>query len=431
MNIDEKLLIRAKAYENSTHPKPIIVEAFGTESQKKQFEKLGRFKDKEKEQPFIKTLKQLFESVEAVKVKGIRAKQYKLGAARHEVAERKDNRSNNGGTELDYTKYLDVIVLMGIKSKMFNHEATLNQWVLNFGLVNETFYDLKVHNNLTNRRKLQKEFARDGVINHENSDFELNFYRDQYERISEELKRTLERMQKAKLIEFYKVPKVRLKKPLVKYVNGKKLEAHVITIDTGTQERISKKQEELKEKHELTDFDTYRGNFNRVKKEKRADVAKYHEELDEFFTGDEMYYKNEFKEEVPIEVDYFWFNHAITSRATDRKVITYLEKKRPEFLEEHKESIELVFESQKNFFLDSKREDVFKQAIKRKERELIRINKKYKEELEGGERFGTKNMKQAANEKFWEFDFCNNVDKAYPTFKADFSQGIRKYSSSL
>lgn len=418
-----------KNIENKTINKETAVTIFGNEKQQEHFNKYGKLKSKSIEDSLIKTLEQHFESVDKVKIG--RSNHYKLGAARHEVALREDNRINNGGKELDYTKYLDVIVLMGIKSKMFNHEATLNQWVLNFGLVNETFYDLKVHNNFTNKRKLKQDFARDGIINHENSDYELNFYRDQYERISEELKRTLERMQKAKLIEFYQVPKVRLKKPLVKFVDGEKLEAYVVTIDVATQERISKKQEELKEKYELTDFDTFRGNFNRVKKEKRKDVAKYHEDLNEFFTSEDMYYKNEFKENIPIEIDYFWFNHAITSKATDRKVMKYLEQKRPEFLEEHKESIELVFESQKNYFLESKKEDVFKQAIKKKEKELFKMNKKYQEELEAGERIGSKNMQEVANEKYWEYDFCNNVDKAYPTFRADFYQGVRKFSSNL
>ena len=95
--MNQEILQLAKAFENTTLSRRDAVNKFGTEGQKRHFEKHNKFKNKKVEDALIKTLNQLFESVESVKVKGVRAKQYKLGAAREEIATREDGRKNNGG----------------------------------------------------------------------------------------------------------------------------------------------------------------------------------------------------------------------------------------------------------------------------------------------------------------------------------------------
>src|SRR5699024_6115734 len=105
MDNKEVLTSRAKIFENTTQQKVIMVENFGSEGQKNHFDKNNGFKDSRREESFLRTLKQYFESVDLVKVKGVRAKQYKLGAAREEIATRQDDRETNG-TELPHTKYL-------------------------------------------------------------------------------------------------------------------------------------------------------------------------------------------------------------------------------------------------------------------------------------------------------------------------------------
>lgn len=112
----EELLLLARQFENTVLTRQEAVGIFGTEGQKNHFEKLGGFKDKEKEKPFLKTLDQLFESVSYVK-NGNR-KDYKLGFAREEVIKRLDKRIHNGSIKAEE--------VIKNKESFLNNKSALN-----------------------------------------------------------------------------------------------------------------------------------------------------------------------------------------------------------------------------------------------------------------------------------------------------------------
>lgn len=112
----EELLLLARQFENTVLTRQEAVGIFGTEGQKNHFEKLGRFRDKEKEKPFLKTLNQLFESVSYVK-NGNR-KDYKLGFAREEVIKRLDKRIHNGSIKAEE--------VIKNKESFLNNKSALN-----------------------------------------------------------------------------------------------------------------------------------------------------------------------------------------------------------------------------------------------------------------------------------------------------------------
>lgn len=407
-----------KALERKSVGKETAVTLLGNHVQKAHFEKYNKFKSKTVEKSLITTLEQYFESVEIDKT--VRPNKYKLGAARKEVAEREDDR---GGQELPHTKYLDAVILMGIRNRVFEHETTLNNWVRNFGLTNEALHAVKtkgVHSK--DSKTLRQQMAKDEVIRSEKNTAELSFYLEDFDNIKGQLKNVLEKMNNANLIEYYRVPKVKLKTPLERMYEGKMYETNYITIDSATQERITKKKEELKEKYNITPYESHYANRNRVKEERKKDVADYYQELDGFYTTD-MYYTDEFGKDIDIEVEFFWFNHAITARATDKQVKNYLEKKRPEFYEEFLSDEKGFFGNVMNIYEKEKKADVLKKAYKESQRKYEDVIKKHREDVSAGKKIGRMNMSDEKLRYYWNTNFCINVDKMYPYAKADFIQG--------
>src|SRR5699024_11541319 len=124
------------AVENTNIARDDAVSKLGTERQNEQIRKNKVFKDKSYDKPFLKTLEQLFHNVEPINIS--RRKYYKVGKALNKIAPREDGRRNNGGQELPHTKYLDALIIMGLKNKIFReHETSMNNWVYNFGLASE------------------------------------------------------------------------------------------------------------------------------------------------------------------------------------------------------------------------------------------------------------------------------------------------------
>lgn len=374
---------------------------------------------------FKKTLEQYFESVDDT-VKVGRGKGYKLGVAKQEVSEREDNRVNNGGNELPHTKYLDAVILMGIRNRVFEHETTLNNWVRNFGLTNEALHAIKtkgIHSNES--KKIRKQMVEENVLKSENSTAELNFYLTDFDNIKGQLKSVLEKMNKEGLIEYYRVPKAKLRVPLKNTLHGKTYETSYITIDSATQERITRKTEQLKEKYKITPYESFYGNKNKIRESRKEEVDNYYKELNQFYT-EGMYYTDEFGRNINIEIEYFWFNHAITARATDNQVRKYLKKKRPEFYEEFLSDEKGFFGNMMSHYEREKKADVLKNAYKESKRKYENVLKKHTQDIGEGKKVGKMNMDDERILYYWDNEFCINVDKMYPYVKADFNQSNHK-----
>lgn len=88
------LLKIAKQYEYQTITRNKAIEVFGTEAQKRHLRNYTRIKSINLVAALVKSLEQLFESVDD-SVKIGRSKGFKLGKARDEVVERKDGRQTN------------------------------------------------------------------------------------------------------------------------------------------------------------------------------------------------------------------------------------------------------------------------------------------------------------------------------------------------
>src|SRR5699024_7776749 len=142
-------------------------------------------------------------------------------------------------------------------------------------------------------KKIRKQMVEENVLKSENSTAELNFYLTDFDNIKGQLKNVLEKMNKEGLIEYYRVPKAKLRVPLENTLHGKTYETSYITIDSATQERITKKTEQLKEKYKITPYESFYGNKNKIRESRKEDVDNYYEELNQFYT-EGMYYTDEF-----------------------------------------------------------------------------------------------------------------------------------------
>lgn len=409
-----------RALDGRSLGKETAVTLFGNEEQKAHFEKYGKFKGKNVENSLIATMQQFFEVVEIDK--STRPNKYKLEKVREEAVKRMDKRENNSGKELPHTKYLDAVIIMAIKNRMFKHETTLNNWVLNFGLVSEALHFIKV-NGMESERALEmrKSMADKGVIGSEKSVAELSFYLEDFDSVKNQVRNALEKMDKAGLIQYYKVPKVKLGTPLRKISDGKVYETEYVTIDSDTQEKITKKIEELKEKHGITNYEAHFANRNRIEKKRKEVVEKYYEELTEFY-NDDMSYINEFKERVPIEVEYFWFNHAITAKATENQIKAYLKSKRPEFYQDFLSDETGFFGNVINNYDKEKKIDILRKAWNRAHKNYREIVRNHERDIEEKKAFGEMMPDDRRKLSYWGSDFCESVEKIYPYVKPTYQQ---------
>lgn len=415
----------AKAFENTTIARDDAVSKFGTERQKAHIKKNNGFKDKSYEKPFLKTLEQLFDNVEPINIS--RRKYYKVGKALNEIAPREDGRRNNAGQELPHTKYLDALIIMGLKNKIFReHETSMNNWVYNFGLASEAVYRMKVEGlHSPASLELRKDLHQKDLLPSDKQTAELKLYLKDFENIKGQLDNALKKLSNANLIEYYKVPKVRLKKPLITIEeDGRVIKAHTITIDSSTQERISKKQEELREKYFLNHYEIRKQNYHKLTEEKREQADKYFKDLNTFFTED-MYYYDNFNKKVYIEVDFFWFNQAITVKATDRKIEKYLKEKRPEFYKDYIENSDSFFLGAKDNYDQTKRQHVIRQAMMEAEYSLKRTLDNASAQRIKGEKAGALDANEERYKEYWGSEFCKNVERIYPELKTDHKQGIK------
>jgi len=441
MKLDEKLLQLAQAFENTTLSRKDAVNKFGTEAQKRIIEKNGRFKDKAQEAPFLKTLNQLFDSVDYVKVG--RRKDYKLGNARQKIAKREDKRENNGGQESDYTKYLDALVLMAMHNGVFhNSVATLSNWVINFGLANHTFYALK--NNLSSdnptldANTLREGLLKDRLINTAKiNTAEINQLIQDFQAKERKLDAVLKKMKKDNLINYYEVPMVKIKYPVEIDDDGNKTvikpesAPYVTEIDTKAEKSITEKQAELREKYKLTQFNVFTVELlteDEVEElEKDPDfkednlsyrVYQYHQDLMDFYMNDVIVTDTQGNEShLPIE--YFWFSHAITVKATKTRIKNYIKKNRPEFYEEFINDSELFFSEAKDYYLECRRKELVQKAYRKAEKEKAKIEERNKNS------FGMWDIKSRKAMAYWSGQFEERVCAIDDKFPPDLEQGIK------
>lgn len=419
MKNNEELLQLAKAFENTTISKKDAVSKFGTEGQKRHFEKYKRFNNKETEKALLKTLNQLFTEVDD-KVKIGRGYGYKLGDARVQVLTRIDNRVNNSGTELPYTKYLDAIVLLSLNNNLFKgeYETTLNNWTYLFGLVNRALYILRTAPRSKEALEIRDELRNLDTVTESSLSHEINDFMLDYDSKTRILHNTLTKLAKEKLIKYYEVPKAVIADSDI-FLNEegdleKVVEYTSVTVKTEVAQAIVEKQAKLREKHKVTRFQI--ATQIKQSKEVRERVQKYLSDLDSFYGTKKISKALGLKEGQ--RLGFFYFNRAIYVQATKTRVAEYIKKHRPEFYEDFIENEQELLESIKRDFAEKRRFVVLDKASKKASKQQQKI-------LETFKGFGIKHREELNYKlSIWDVDsekgYYNNMSVIEKKLKEDF-----------
>lgn len=429
----------AQVLQGQTLSKPEALWYFGNEGEIRNY-----FGGRKKEftgktaKTFKTTLNQYFETVDDT-VKVGRGKGYKLGKARVEVAERVDNR---GGKELDYTKYLDAVVLMALDNDVFSEsDATLSKWVWNFGLANHAFYSLK--NNLISENpnadahQLRVSLKKENLISTASNTAEIEHFIQDFHEKETKLDTVLKKMKKDKLINYYEVPKVKIKYPVEIDKDGNKTivkpesAPFVTQINTEAEKSITEKQRVLREKYRLTQYNVFA--FTRKTEKQIEELMKQedftkdniHYRLNQYDKELEYFYENEVivtdtqgkKTQLPIE--FFWFSHAISVKATKTRIKNYIKKNRPEFYEAYITDNEMFFGEVKDYYLETRRKELVRKAYKKAEKEREKIMEKNKTS------FGKLDSESLRLLSYWDGKYQDNICAIDDRFPPDLKQGIK------
>lgn len=322
---------RARVFENSVQQKIVMVENFGTEGQKRHFENNNGFKDSGREKPLIRTLQQFFESVESIKIKGVRAHQYKLGAARQEVAERESNNEKNGSYNPS-TKHLDALILSHLENgfkKDIEIEDSIINWMRRFGMINTLSYNLYSSKYDKNKREqilqdIQKKVSPDNItVVNASYDFISNDIRNQ----KSVFKSSLERMRKNKIIETFDRPKA------MRLDDKTGLPLNKIDVDMATYKNYTNKKRALRQKYEIDNLQI--NNYQFEPKPIKNKIDDYNKELTESLKNIEV--KDINGEVLTVSISHVWKDLAIIVTATKQKVMEYLHKFHAEVLKDYLE----------------------------------------------------------------------------------------------
>lgn len=406
---EERLLHLAKAFEHTTLSKSDAVNKFGTEGQKNNFNKNNRFTGNTAKS-FRDTLEQLFNEVDD-KVKFGKGYGYKLGAAKHQISERVDNRVNNKGVELSYTKYLDAIVLLSLDSEMFTeHETTMSKWVLNFGLANELIYQLKSNPNSVSSTIIKNQLPTSKKP-------ELDIYTEDFKDKERILRNTLEKMDKMNLIDFFAVPKASIITG-IKYMTDEGepvYDTGVIDLKSETVKFLNEKRREVIQELGLTEFIVRKGNS--ANKETQNKINEFNRIMEDFYKND-VYQVDDDGNKKQIWVRYHWFNHAVIVKATKTRIKNYLKKHRADFYADYIEDSKMFLTNSQENYQKERFKTIIKKAKLEREKVICQLIKEKEEEESSGLNFTDKDSMRKFS--YWENDYIENVEKLEEVFRPDF-----------
>ena len=334
MKLNQEVLELAKEYESITISKKVAVENFGSEDCKTHFTKYNKFKSKSLEEALIKTLNQLYKSVEVVKIG--RAYQYKLGAARVEIAERHREIGKNAtnGKWNKSTKHLDALILAHLEHNLINGkeiQKSFINWLFEFKMINEKQHELYQSKFDNQSRKDIDNLIRENV---ENSDERIvsnsyRFFLDDIQAQRNTMLNSLKRMEEEGIVETFKRHKAYLNKPIQ---NTKGVEVKVISIDAKTYQMYVDAKRRLKQEYNLSEKDiTYR-TFN-PSQETIDNIKKYKKDLKEFLSDIDI--KDSYGTKMKVSISNIWEELAIVVKATRTKTMDYLHKYHSEILVEY------------------------------------------------------------------------------------------------
>ncbi|WP_271854196.1 hypothetical protein [Planococcus maritimus] len=305
------------------------VELHGSIDCKNHFTKYKKFTNKDIEQSLIKTLNQVYESVEIIK-QG-RAYVYQLGAKRKELATREDKRITNGAWSIAYTRNLDIMVVSALEqNEVADSAQTLSKWSLDFGLIEPKLYDL-INSRYSESLKEQHltELRRVNIIGLGQERIVNDFIKyTQY--LHSHLANTLERMKKAGIIEYYPVP--------MGFIGG---EEGTVRLHESTVKKILSLQRKLMDKHDVGEW--YLNTYLNAQKTKNY-LAEWKEELLQITDENGQI----------LGLSYWYKTYAIMLKARKNKIITYLEKYNQDVIQFYRDNEESFISTNLKAFVEER-----------------------------------------------------------------------------
>lgn len=300
------------------------IELYGTDKQNEYFKKYKKIQ-KTMEEALILTLEQNYEVVEKVKVGHSIC--YKVSSKRTVIAERKDNRITNG-RQTDYTKSMDAIVIAGLEKRRTSGEVgeqTMRKWLLDFGLINRELFDLL--NAKYNEKKFDETFkflVEKKYLNSQREKKVLNDYIYFSNNLNQQLKNSLEKMNKAGIVEFLPIPYA-------------KVETEYKKIEPSTYQIILEKKTELMELFSLSNFEVISNTPTK--------------KLKSFKLAYKNYLENDVEENgVHLKIEYVYKSYLIFRIGTKAAIRKYLKKNNKEAFEAfEKDELKFVEDSKLKF----------------------------------------------------------------------------------
>ncbi|MBE7122998.1 hypothetical protein [Bacillus cereus] len=318
------------------------VELYGSEQCKRHFEKYKKFTNKKIEDALIKTLIQYYKQVE--KEKQGNSVVYILREEREKVAVREDNRTSNGAWSIPYTRNMDIMVVSVLEQGLIVETAqTLSKWSLDFGLITPKMYEL-LHAKYSEFIKEQnlRDLKNNNIIC-EGEERILNDFIHDIQKIQNQLAGTLNRMQKAKIIEYFPV-----------YKGFVKEEGITVNLHENTVKKIVSLRRDLMKQYDVNEW--YLSVYSNTKKSRN-----YYEEWEEKLS------KVKDENGVTLGLSYWYKTYAIILKASEKRIISYLEKYNKDVIELYKKEERIFLAENEDTFHKERKNYVVKEAKKRED----------------------------------------------------------------
>ncbi len=364
------------------------VEIYGSEQCRKHFEKYKKFTNKKIEDALIKTLKQYYKQVE--KEKQGNAVVYILREEREEIAVREDNRASNGAWSIPYTKNMDIMVVSVLEQGLIVETAqTLSKWSLDFGLITPKMYEL-LHAKYNESIKEQnlKDLKNNNII-YEGEERILNDFIHDIQKIQNQLAGTLNRMQKAKIIEYFPV-----------YKGFVKEEGKTVNLHENTVKKIVSLRRELMKQYDVNEW--YLNVYSNTKKS-----CNYYEEWEEKLS------KIKDENGVTLGLSYWYKTYAIILKASEKRIISYLEKYNKDVIELYKKDEQIFLVENEDTFHNERKNYVVKEAKKREDKFMEEKTKIITLNETGAQIYGTKKLEVKYRNKRPDFTYDESYYALY------------------
>ncbi|SDM73090.1 hypothetical protein [Bacillus sp. OK048] len=330
------------------------VELYGSEKCKKHFAKYGKFTNKDLEISLLKEMRRYYDSVKVIKPEKGRSYVYELSCKKDVVTPKEDGRINNGAWSIPYTKILDIMVVSVLEQGLVAEAAqTLSKWAVDFGAITPAMYELLQSRYNEYLRSQYLQDLKENKIIFEGEDRILDDFTYVVKEITNQLAGTLNRMQKAGIIEYYPVYKGHVEET-----------DETSNLHEDTVKQVLTLKRTLMEQYDVNDW--YLSQFKYSPKTKEYNQA----------WSDGLAQLTDEKGEV-LGLDYYYVVYAIILKARKKKIIRYLEKYNKEAIERFKQNEELFLSDNKNTYHKERHDYVVMEAKDKENKFLSKKTKTY------------------------------------------------------